>query len=471
MGESTPPNADRSRLLREQSVDVFSAAEKAITRCTTFTHGYAAVGLIEALDGIFRSFTDKSKAEISATQASSSSIVASASGELSDLDYTPKDWASIQSLLHTLDAIRDLYDRVLKFENKLRSALAQISHTFRLGRADPTGLHVSGTTRGAVQLLAASSLNSMALHDLLERVDPDPPHTQSQSRGDPFLTPTPPTSTAEARRPSQVFHFGTAGAQVTLLVGAREAIASFAKTCQVALQETILSPLRKRLAGYSSLTVWGAQADAKTRRAGAGGSAMSEVHVPTFSLSPTETMQRVAEGLLNLPRLFEVYADDDALSFSLETLPFVQAEMLKALVEPAPDVSTTSTAAHHSRRASSLSLKTPPVMATPPTPELTPEAVSAAWLSSLGLSLLAHLTSKVLPSIRSLSTSGAAQLASDLGYLSSIVMALNIEDPELDKWKEYVEIDDAAGRERLKDDSAGDGVLATVGKLRGWSST
>lgn len=251
-------------------------------------------------------------------------------------------------------------------------------------------------------------------------------------------------------------------------MASREAISGFAKACQVALQETILSPLRKRLAGYPSLAVWVAQADAR-RCAGAGaGSALSEVHVPTFSLSPTDTMQRVAEGLLNLPRLFEVYADDDALAFSLETLPFIKAEMLKALAEPAPEAAAP---AHHSRRTSSLSLKTPPVLAAP-APELTPEAVSAAWLSSLGLSLLAHLTAKVLPGIRFLSASGAAQLASDLGYLSSIVMALNIEDPELDRWKEYVELDDAAGRERLKgEDAAGDVVLATVARLRGWTAS
>lgn len=469
MREEVGPSQDRSRLIREWSVDVFSAADEAIARCLAFTHGYASAGLVGALDTLLKTFVEKSKAEISTHQTSLTSTLSSASGDLSDLDYTPNDWADIQSLLHTLEAIRDLHDRVLKFEAKLRGSLVQISHTFRLMRADPVGLHMSGTTRGAVQLLAQSSLNSMELHDLLERVDPDLPHTQSQSRSDPLLTPTPPASGAEARRPSQVFHLTPGTTQTApLLVAAREAISGFAKACQVALQETILSPLRKRLAGYPSLAVWVAQADAR-KRAGAGSSALSEVHVPTFSLSPTETMQRVAEGLLNLPRLFEVYADDDALSFSLETLPFIKAEMLKALSEPAPEAASP---AHHSRRTSSLSMKTPPIVSTPPAPELTPEAVSAAWLSSLGLSLLSHLTSKVLPSIRFLSSSGAAQLASDLGYLSSIVMALNIEDGELDKWREYVDMDDAAGREKLKaEDAASDGVLSTVARLRGWTAS
>lgn len=463
MGEDVRPNTDRSRLLRERSVDVFSAADEAITRCMAFTHGYASVGLVDALDDLFKSFTDKSKAEISTAQTSSAGPLSSASGDLSDLDYTSKDWADIQALLHTLDAVRALHDRVLKFETKLRATLVQVSHAFRLARADPAGLPAAGTTRGAVRLLAQSALNSMQLHDLLDRADPEPPHAQR----DPFLTPTPPASTGDARRPSQVFHL-PGPAPAPLLTAARDALAQFAHACQVALQDTILSPLRKRLAGYPSLSAWAAQ-DAKAKK---GAGALSEVHVPTFSLSPSETMQRVAEGLLNLPRLFEVYAADDALGFSLETLPFIDAGMLRALAEqPAPDAPPSAGAgAHgHGRRASSLSLKTPAALAPAPAAEMAPEAVAAAWLASLGLSLLAHFTGSVLPGIRALSAKGAAQLASDLGYLSSIVMALNVESAELDRWKEGVEMDEAAVRERLKEEP-GDAVLAAVARLRGWAA-
>ena len=100
--------------------------------------------------------------------------------------------------------------------------------------------------------------------------------------------------------------------------------------------------------------------------------------------------------------------------------------------------------------------------------ELAPEAVSAAWLSALGRALLAHLTDGVLPSIRMLSSGGAAQLASDLGYLTSIIVALGIESPELERWKECVELDDESGKERLKEEGKGDEVLATVARLRGW---
>ena len=50
------------------------------------------------------------------------------------------------------------------------------------------------------------------------------------------------------------------------------------------------------------------------------------------------------------------------------------------------------------------------------------------------------------------SVEGARQLASDLGYLSSVVMALNVEDEGLDRWKEWVEMGDVVGRERYKEE-------------------
>ncbi|KAI0088771.1 Golgi complex component 7-domain-containing protein [Irpex rosettiformis] len=466
--EDTRSTIDKARLLRERSVDVFSVADEAITRCQVFTHGYGVTGLVQALESFFKSFIDKSKAEVGSSQTGvSGGLTASASGDLSDLDYTSEDWATIQTLLHTLEAVRALHDKLIGYENRLRTTLVAISHTFRLSRADPVGFHPGGTTKGTIQVLAQSTLNNMDLHDLLERVDPDQPPTTAR-HDQSFLTPTPPIPDTRRTPTTSVFPLGTPG---PILPDSRQSISALAKHCQVALQDVILSPLRKRLSTYASLPVWSSTPDSKSKR---GGNASSAVSVPTFSLSPSETMQRLSEGLLNLPRLFEVYADDDALSSSLDTLPFINTEMLKALSEPSVEASPVP---GHTRRTASLSMKTPPVLApvAPTQLSLPPEAVSAVWLSSLGLSLLAHLTGTVLPGIRTLSTDGAAQLASDLGYLSSIVMALNIEDGELDRWKECVDMEDGVGRERYKEEfgggrkEGGDKVLGVVGKLRGWA--
>jgi len=170
-------------------------------------------------------------------------------------------------------------------------------------------------------------------------------------------------------------------------------------------------------------------------------------------------VQRLAEGLLNLPRLFEVYADDDALSFSLETLPYIDAELLKGLSEQTD--SAQQAPPGHMRRASLTQVLKPS--------SLSPEAVSSAWLSSLGHSILSHLTSTVLPKIRSLTTTGAAQLSSDLGYLSNIVSAINVEYEDLDRWKDYVSMGNEDGRRMVLEKESGDSVLNHVARMRGWS--
>ncbi|KAJ7268820.1 Golgi complex component 7-domain-containing protein, partial [Mycena haematopus] len=102
------PGADRARLLRERAVDVFSVAEESVGRCAAFTHGYGAVGLVQALDGFFQSFIDMWTADVRLGSASAVSMSSQlASGEdLSDLDYTPEDWADFQLSLHLLSSAR-----------------------------------------------------------------------------------------------------------------------------------------------------------------------------------------------------------------------------------------------------------------------------------------------------------------------------------------------------------------------------
>jgi len=163
--------------------------------------------------------------------------------------------------------------------------------------------------------------------------------------------------------------------------------------------------------------------------------------------------------LLNLPRLFEVYADDDALSFSLETLPYIDTDLLKSLSEAD---GTELVPTGHIRRASLMQSIKPS--------SLSPEAVSSAWLSSLGHSILSHLTTTILPKIRTLTPTGAAQLSSDLGYLSNIVRAINVEYEDLDRWKDYVNMGEEEGRNMaLLEKESGDSALTQVARMRGWS--
>ncbi|KAJ8588614.1 hypothetical protein M405DRAFT_247009 [Rhizopogon salebrosus TDB-379] len=407
------PNTDRARLLRERAVDVFSVAEESLVRCMGFTYGYGAPGLVSALDSSLAFFIDSWTQSLAANLSAHSTAPADSEDDLADLDYSPQDWSNIQLVLHLLASTRAVLDRLGTFEGKLRAALVQIATAFRLAQHEG-GLYTPGATKGAGLLLAQSPLNSVALHTLLSSAESQPP--------------------------------------VPLLTTTRASLASLARALQSSLQHTLLTPLHAHLSSYASLTLWAALGDPKSIRTA------SDLHVPVFSLSPSDIVQRVAEGLLNLPRLFEVYADDDALGFSLHTLPDVDEAYLNGLGE---QIHAHSPELGHNRRASFVSSLKPVV--------LSPEAVAAAWLSSLGHSILSHLTSSILPKIRTLSVAGAAQLSSDLGYLSNIVRALNVEYEELDKWKEYVGMSDEEGKRMVRDNLHGDQVLMLVAKMRGWT--
>ncbi|KAJ4001598.1 oligomeric Golgi complex subunit 7 [Lentinula boryana] len=418
--------SDQARIFRERAVDIFGAAEESLTRYSAFTHGYGSTSLLQALDGFLKSFVDMWTADISfASSGSHSTLQDAGSEDLSGLDYTSRDWSNIQSILHLLSSARSVYERMTSFEVKLRSSLAQTASKFRLHRGDPTAFPIINS-RGSEQLLEQSSLNSTDLHALLDKVDVDP----SQSRENFSRTQGITSST-----------FGE-----PLLVDARSAMFDFAKACQISLQGTILSPLRQQLASYASSSIW------LTTGEDSRNTTFSDLQVPTFSLSPSEIIQRVTEGLLNLPRLFEVYADDDALSFSLQTLPFADPELLKN----APDASVPDVPSHTRRHSITK------------TTTLDPETVSTAWLSSLGQSLLAHLTTEVLPRINRLNAGGAAQLASDLGYLSNVIRVINVESDELEQWKEYVELNDEAGKAKVNTQNNEDHIMNVVARIRGW---
>jgi hypothetical protein len=443
--QGSVPDPDGARLLREKAVDIFNVADESVARCITFTHGYGAVGLVRALDNFFQSFIDIWTADISFESSRTSSIAhESVSGEeLSDLDYSAQDWSDFQRSLHLLASARAVYERMSLFDIKLRSSLVQIAAKFRLVQNDPTNFSIP-RSRGEGQLLEQSPLNSAELHTLLNSVEPDPMHSRET-----FL---PSSTTAGLRHNQSTIQPGSA---IPLLVDARASVFKFAKACQVSLQGTILSPLRKHLASYASSPLWIASGDPRSKRTVIA----NDLQVPSFSLSPSDIVQRVAEGLLNLPRLFEVYADDDALSFSLHTLPHVDVEFVRGLSEqPLPGLQA-PTQQTHMRRASLSSAKPPRV---------DPEAVSSAWLSSLGQNLLSHLTASVLPNIHTLTTAGAAQLASDLSYLSNIVRALNVEFAELEKWKEYANMDDVEGRGKVTERELTDPVLQNIARMRGW---
>lgn len=436
---------------------VFIMMEEAVGRCLGLTHGYGAVGLVQAVESGLVDFMERRRRELEGATRGGVKGRRGAPREQEDedeavmegLEYSTEDWTTFQFGLRLLDTCRHIHDRLGAFEGRLRSRLTVLAHTVRDAREDPRGYTIPGTTKGAVLMLRQSTLNSTELFALLEPLEKAHDGPGSSSYLSSSSTPPPPP----------------------LLPKARLSTTSFTRSTQLFLHSTILAPLLSHLADYSNLSTWTTTTD---QRPGAKGA--FDLNIPTFSLSPTETISRVGEGLFNLPRLFEVYADDDALGFSIETLPFVDEEELRALQAP-PSPGLPSAPTH--RISDSLSSPQPPSSPSlnrraPPAPvaPLSAETVISTWLTSLTLSLLSHLTTTTLPSITRLTRHGALQLVSDLDYISNVARALDVESPEeLEAWRESASIEEREkwvereGEER----SAGERkVWERVARIRGW---
>jgi hypothetical protein len=406
-----------ARTLTSRATTLFALAEDAVARCLAFTHGYGALGLLDALAGTVAAFLGDNKGIIEAARGAARRGAGHDTMDLEGLDYSPQDWGAFQLGLHVLEACRDVRDRLSTFERKLHTALAGVAPTLALTPADGLTFQRTDTTLGAITLLQQSTLNSAELHTLVSGLS-----------GDAYALPA-----------------------------AREALSSFTRAAQVFLQSIILRPLQSHLDAYPSLSVW-AQPEKPARR--------GELAIPSFSLSPTDTILRVSEGLLNLLRVFEVYAADDALAFSIETLPFVDVDSLRELLSPKDEERTPSGVGSGQASPAPQSTTAVTSIAAASEPALTPEAVLSTWVSSLALSLLSHLTRTTLPAIRTLTAPGAAQLASDLAYLSNAVRALDVEWEDLERWREAAECKDEA---EWRGKSDGKGAWLAVGRLRGWA--
>lgn len=178
----------------------------------------------------------------------------------------------------------------------------------------------------------------------------------------------------------------------------------------------------------------------------------AEVHIPSFSRSPTEAMVKLGEGLLNLPRLLETLVERElrVFSYEVDALPYAHDDaethvppqramsthraLSMSLLTHAPDARPTPTAA------------APAEAATDGAPTAyTAEHVLSLWLRSLTSTLLVELQGK-LPRMARDARCDRAQLAADVEYLGTIASALNASSPELRAWAQVLTLTPGAAR-------------------------
>lgn len=432
---------------------VIEIAEEALDRCTAFTLGFALADLLEAVAFLMETFLHDAKGLLelkggvggvkSEGRGRSSGDALDDLDDLGDIDLDLESAGSDELTtfklgLGVLRSCHKLKGRVEAYSAKVDLALGQTSRSLNAlaqGTPIPTDGHIAGVTKGAPTLLKQSSLHQLPLVRLMD--------------GQPSIEGLSPAVTS---------------------------IIEYTKDAQAATQKAIVAPIQAMLASYPSLPSW-SQPDKVARR--------GELHVPTFSLSPTDIISTVTEGLLDLLRLFEGFANDEGLGFSLGTLPHVNIELLQSMTQAVQDEAAARP--HHHRTISTvgsftamnekLGLSKSPGHTTPIESTLPQEVVLSTWVSSTTSSLLDQFTGKILPEIkRPLTNHGALQLATDLSYLGNATRAMDVESQHLECWRESCETKSPA---ELKELMAKETFIARspeavdiaryIGWLRNWS--
>ena len=435
---------------------VMEIAEEALERCTSFTLGFGLADLLEAVAFLMETFLRDAKGllelkggvgDVKTSRRSPGGYGGDDLDELDDLADMDLDMdgmgndelVTFKLGLGVLRTCSKLKSRVELYSAKVDSAVAVTSRSLSaLAQGTPVApeAYIAGVTKGAPTLLKQSALHQLALVRLMD--------------GQPSV---------EGLRPAQ------------------KAIVEYTKDAQAATQKAIVAPIQTLLAGYPTLPSW-AQPDKVARR--------GELHVPTFSLSPTDTISTVTERLLDLLRLFEGFANDDGLAFSLDTLPHVNLDLLQKMTQaaqqeaqaPAQHHRTISNVGAFAGMNEKLGLAKPPRPTSPPTESSLPaEVVLSTWVSSTTSSLLDNFTAKILPEIKQpLTSHGATQLATDLSYLGNATRAMDVESQHLECWREtcetksVVELKELIARETYtaRSPEAVD-IARYIAWLRGWN--
>ncbi|POW17973.1 hypothetical protein PSTT_00043, partial [Puccinia striiformis] len=437
---------------------MFTLADKALDRCEAFTHGYGALGYAEReyldtnrqsliserenrqrrkensarLDGNHGAPSNKSRGPVG-NPSSYLGESASQMLELEGLDYSSEDWEVFQLGLKLLATCKTVHDKLSEYEKKTHHRLVEILATLRSKSADETvAFNEDSRLRGAKEILEQSVLNSSELWEFYETLQ----HSE-QASGSLSLR-------KENKRASFLLSTGE---------NKRQSNSNIKQMIDHQIvQSIILLPLLKQVEEYPDQTIWTQSSTELQRLKQTNSISTIDLKILNqFSKSPTEAISKLGEGLFNLPRLFEIYTtvDEDALAFSLETLPFVNFFEVLSNWQAFHQSSVS-----HSPDPSSLKNDETTEREKKIDNHLSSEMVISTWLSSLTLAVVnqfsitisstfvfnnknnthQHLLRKSELKNR-LSPDGLAQLLVDLDYLHNVVRALDVEDDVLDKLK------------------------------------
>jgi hypothetical protein len=494
---------------------------EATKRASRFTFGLGLPSLLTAHDELLSHLLEVARQALEETARASMEASRARAAALLEADEETygygegEEWAAFEQGVAMLRAARTAQNKLDSLEEETAASSANIAAAVLAAGTKPGEEalarvleHSEKSSEAALAiLLAHTDVDAPALRSACETVRVHMASRASRAA----LT----SGSSEARKASSN-GLGSAApppsarssSQViasALLPRARSALRAHVRALQRAQCDVVLAPLLPALEAYSALPAWQA-----SRLPGAANE--YDLAMPTFSVSHSRTMGRVGEGLLDLPRLLEVWAADEALGWALEALPHAmedeafagaahdglpdspaRSEVTHGKSSKPPIASPSSERRTHRASASIAAIATSAPAPGAPAPQplsshvaaavpepVTPAVVLQAYLRALALTLLAHITDVVLPSIAALSAAGAAQLAADLDYLDNILASLNVDSQArgLRDWRDAAALPDAEGRALSRARSAEDpekrrlaqsDAFDAVVQMRGWS--
>lgn len=439
------------------STQALQVVKAALRRSAALTKSFATPSLMPSFDNVFETAMARVREELESDLQHSLTVVqgrirrmhlTGAAGQ-NALTYdergevlTASDWDEFRKATERLAACKESVAAVRALEETLAY---QISELGLLARPVATNAdqQAQADFTSAVTALATSSLNTSALHELI-------------AKSKRILT------TSSWNSPST-------SADLQLLPAARASMFAIGASLQSFQHDLVLSQFLPELELYPNLSIWTSKKHPSIVNE-------YDLAMPKFSLSPTEAMARIGEAMLNLPRLFEAYADE-VLLFCLNSST-VEAAAKGKKEEPmsrmherhmsvAPSVTERST-----MHRQAFSTTTVPM----PTPESTTAegldeadvGVLSQYLRSLLTLFFSRFLSSTLPSLPRMTEIGAAQLAADLDYLSNISSVIYGESEAILRyWRKAAEIGTDVGRRLVSEHVAGikDGKGSAV---EGW---
>ncbi|CCF50259.1 hypothetical protein NDA10_007802 [Ustilago hordei] len=416
------------------STQASQVVKAALRRSTALTKSLATPLLLPSLDAVFETAMSSARSELelelqrtlTSTQGRIRRIHLSAGPGQAVLTYdergdvlTSADWDEFRKATEKLSACRDAMAAVRGLEEAIAYQISELATIVKPAAQGKDQDVVDFTT--PTSALATSSLNSSRLHELI----------------------------AKSKRLLSAASWNTCSSDHVLLPIARDSVLWIASAVQTFQHQLVLSQFLPEFELYPSLQIW---------RSNKHPSIVNEydLAMPKFSLSPTEAMARVGEAMLNLPRLFEGYADE-ALLFCLDSSKKGEGGENIRNVEKEMAVKDTASAAETRSSMHRQAFSTTTVPSCLGTCSDTTAAageeseadagVLSQYLRSLLTQLLTHFLTSVLSSLPLLSDMGAAQLAADLDYLSNIASVIYAESERILRfWKKAAELSTDTGK-------------------------